>query len=370
MTAVRNYLNRLVEHHGNDTVILTGSASTWFQLRPEVLLKRYYDINRRGNQRLAASIGPATMLEESVEQTVIFSASSECGAVSAGAIECTHVPKSPTKGKASHMNAPRFLSQELIIGSVKDVFEIYRRAVAVVEQQDDFASELAIFTEIFSSQEHHRNLLRPKKPSWSQRFRGFFSGDYSHGPLAGRNETIHRQRQADEFGIGLDYAGELSMDTSHGPDSFMMARHKDLPQDVVSSMPPFWTTTGQGLPSGKSWSDLDMFTNAHTHSTPAMIHNNITADSDIRQRQWARLWLRPFARKLFDAYMNVPVMPLASVIDNEGTEQVFWSSTNGEKAGAKDADGKWYSWHELCQGENVAGELFGDDLGEWTAARH
>lgn len=369
MTVVRDYLNKLLEHHGNDTVILTGSASTWFQLRPEVLLKRYYDINRQGNERLAASIGAERVMEESIEQTVVFSASSECGAASVDAIECSRVPEYPLERKSSHMNAPKYLSQDVVIGRVKDVFEIYRRAVAVAEQREGIASELAIFSEIFSSQERHRSLLRPETPSWSQRFRGWFSGSYSHAPLAGRNSTIHRQPHADEFGIGLDYAGELSMDASKGPESFMFAQHKNLPQDVISSMPPFWSTTGQGLPSDKTWSDLEMFTNAQTHTSPVMIRTNSTDFPDVRERQWSRFWLQPYARKLFDAYMTVPLMPIASVVDNEGVEQVFWSPTNGEKAGAKDADGRWYSWHDICKGEDLAAEIFGDKLGEWKAAK-
>lgn len=369
MTAVRDYFNKLLERHGNDTVILAGSASTWFQLRPEVLLKRYYDINRQSNERLADLIGADRILEESIEQTVVFSASSECGAISADAVECSRAPENPLKRISSHINAPRYLSQDVVIGRVKDVYEIYRRAVAVAEQRHDIVSELAIFSEIFSSQERHRSLIRPETPSWSQRFQGWFSGSYSHAPLAGRNSTIRHQPHADEFGIGLDYAGELSMDATKGPESFMLAQHNNLPQDVISSMPPFWSTTGQGLPLDKTWSDLEMFTNAQTRSTPVMVRTNSTDYPDVRERQWSRLWLQPFARKLFDAYMTVPVMPIASVIDNEGVEQVFWSPTNGEKAGAKDADGKWYSWHDLCKGEDLAAELFGDQLGEWKAAK-
>jgi hypothetical protein len=369
MTTVRDYLDKLLEHHENDTVVLLGSASTWFQLRPEVLLKRYYEINREGNQRLLASKGLEKMQEMSVEQSVVFSASSDCGMASGDAMKCSLLPKSPSKGKTSAISAPRYLSQDLIIGRVKDVHEIYRRAVAIVEQNQDFATELAVFSEIFASQEHHRSLIIPKSLSWSQRFRGLFTSSYSHGPLAAKNATTLPERHADEFGIGLDYAGALSMSTSNGPQSFMLTQQKNLPPDVSSSMPPFWTTTGQGLPSHKTWSDLDLFTNVHTHSVPAVVHNNITDDPGARQEQWGRLWLRPFSRKLLDAYTNVPVMSLASVVDNEGKEQVFWSTTTGEKAGAKDAGGRWYGWDELCGGDDLAAELFGDDLGEWKAAR-
>lgn len=369
MTAVRDYLNKLVEHHGNDTVILLDSASTWFQLRPEVLLKRYYDINRRANQRLAVSFGSETMQELLVEQSVVFSASSECGLASVDAMKCARFPESPSKGKASGLDLPRYLSQDVVIGRVKDVYEIYRRAVAIVEREHDISGELAILSEIFSSQELHRSHITPKSLTWSRRFRGLFANSYSHGPLAGRNATARGQVHPDEFGIGLDYLNELSMDTSKGPESFTVTHHKNLPQDVLSSMPPFWTTTGEGLPSDKTWSDLDMFTGAQISSAPAMIRNNITDDHDALQKQWSRLWLQPFSRKLLDAYMEIPVMPLAYVVDNEGIEQVFWSTTTGEKAGAKDADGKWYGWDELCNGEELAGELFGDDLGEWKAAR-
>jgi uracil-DNA glycosylase len=369
MTTVRDYLDKLLEYHENDTVVLLGSASTWFQLRPEVLLKRYYEINREGNQRLLASKGLEKMQEMSVEQSVVFSASSDCGVASGDAVKCSRLPKSPSKGKIAAMNPPRYLSQDVVIGKVKDVHEIYRRAVAIVEQDQEFTSELAIFSEIFASQEHHRSLIIPKTLSWSQRFRGLFTSSYSHGPLAAKNATTLPKRHADEFGIGLDYAGALSTSTSKGPESFMLTQQMNLPPDVSSSMPPFWTTTGQGLPSHRTWSDLDLFTNVYTYSVPAVVHNNIADDPDVRQKQWGRLWLQPFSRKLLDAYVNVPVMPLAAVVDNEGVEQVFWSTTTGEKAGAKDADGKWYGWDELCGGEDLAAELFGDDLGEWKAAR-
>jgi hypothetical protein len=369
MTTVRNYLDKLLKHHENDTVVLLDSVSTWFQLRPEVLLKRYYEINRQGNERLAASKDWDKMQEMSVEQSVVFSASSDCGLASGDAAKCSQLPESPFKGKGYAVNVPRYPSQDLIIGRVKDVHEIYRRAVATIEQNQNFSDELAVFSEIFASQEHHRSLITSRTLSWSQRFRGLFTSSYSHGPLAAKNATTNVKRHPDEFGIGLDYGGALSMSTSKGSESFMLAQQKNLPPDVSSSMPPFWTTTGQGLPLDKTWSDLDMFTNVHTHSVPALVHNNVSDGARVREKQWGRLWLRPFARRLLDAYMNVPVMSLASVVDHEGVGQVFWSTTTGEKAGAKDAEGKWYGWDELCGGENLAAELFGDGLGEWKAAR-
>jgi hypothetical protein len=48
-------------------------------------------------------------------------------------------------------------------------------------------------------------------------------------------------------------------------------------------------------------------------------------------------------------------------------EQVFWSTTIGEKAGVKWSNGTWLDWNDLCKGEQLAEEIFGDALGEWTS---
>jgi hypothetical protein len=150
-TAVRDHLGELIEHHENDTVILLDSASTWFQIRPEVLLKRYYGIIDEGNLRLVARIGAEAMQEHGVEQSVVFTASSICGAAEE---QCAQAPESPLIQKASQAIAPRYLGQGMAIGPVKDLFEIYRRAVAIIEQaEDSHLSELAVLSDIFSKQE-------------------------------------------------------------------------------------------------------------------------------------------------------------------------------------------------------------------------
>lgn len=60
-------------------------------------------------------------------------------------------------------------------------------------------------------------------------------------------------------------------------------------------------------------------------------------------------------------------MPLTSVIDNEGVEQVSWSTTIGERPGVKVSDGSWIRWKDLCKGDKLANEIFGDVLGEWRS---
>ena len=363
-TAVRDYLGKLKEHHENDTVVLLDSVSTWFQLRPEVLLKRYYGIINGGNQRLAARVGIEAMREEGIKQSVVFASSSTCGVVEE---RCSQVPESPLVHGVSRTAAPRYLDQGMAIGPVQDLYEIYRRAVAIIERTEDLhISELAVFSEIFSSQEHHRGMLQPKTRSWSQRFHEF-CGSYAHGSLARKN--VERPHNGNDFGIGLDYAGELAFDTASMSESYTWVEHDTMLPDILTSMHPFWTTTGQGLPVDKTWADLTLFTNAHTHAIPAAVHHHsdLTNNHYARQQLWQQFWLSQYSRKLFDAYTSMPAMPLATVIDHENVEQVFWSTTIGEKAGGKWSNGTWLGWNDLCKEEQLANEIFGDGLGEWTS---
>lgn len=365
MTAVRDYLATLVDEHGDDTVMLLDGARTWFQLRPEVLIKRYYEINRRANDRIAASIGVKMMRDERVQQSVVFSAASECDATADGTIGCSYASEPPHKEGASHLRQPGHITQDLVMATVTDLYAVYRRAVSTIEQDHELQSELAVFREIFQIEEHRRYLLASRSLSWSQRLRAWFTGRYSHGQLIGKEVIEQSQDHVGDLGIGLDYAGELSMDISNGSDSVTPMQHGNIPMEVTGSMPPFWTTTGEGLPSYKTWSDLNLLTNTHTHAVPAMVYSNITDDPGARRSKWRSLWLQPFSRKLLDASMSVPVMPLAAAVDNDGVEQVFWSTTTGEKAGVKDTDGTWYGWEDLCKGDELAEELFGDGSGEW-----
>ena len=309
-TAVRDYLGKLKEHHENDTVVLLDSVSTWFQLRPDVLLKRYYGIINGGNQRLAARAGIEAMRKEGIKQSVVFTASSICGAAEE---RCSQVPESPLVHGVSRTAGPRYIDQGMAIGPVKDLYEIYRRAMAIVERAEDLhLSELAVFSEIFSSQENHRGMLQPTTRSWSQRFHDF-CGSYAHGSLARKN--AERPHNGNDFGIGLDYAGELAFGTASMSESYTWIEHATMPPDILTSMHPFWTNTGQGLPVDKIWVDLTLFTNVNTHAIPAAEHHHsdLTNNHYARQKLWQQLWLSQYSRKLFDAYTSMPAMPLATM---------------------------------------------------------
>jgi hypothetical protein len=94
-------------------------------------------------------------------------------------------------------------------------------------------------------------------------------------------------------GIGLDYMGELAFSTASVSENYAWAKHAHMPQDILTSMPPFWTTINQGLPAEKAWSDLSLFTDTRTRAIPVAIHHhsNMINDHYARQKSWEQLWL-------------------------------------------------------------------------------
>lgn len=370
VTSVRNYLSELLVHHANDTAILVDDARVWFQLRPEVLLKRYYEINQRANRRLQAKFGEDAVRRHGIQQTVVFAASSTCGAASSAA-GLGSMCEDASTSSASGENGLRYLGHGFAMGPVRDLHEVYRRVVAKVEGSPKFETGLAAMSAVYGDQERQRSLLREGRKSRLEAFWVSFADGSALGPVESNNATSHNNRGPDDFGLGLDHLGELSIDASNHPDHTTWPQHHHLPPDIASSMPPFWTIGSHSLPTSKTWSDLPLLTNAHTHSIPAAITHNTSSSktaSDVLGADWKRLWTHPYARKLFDAYMAVPAMPLAAVVDGGNVEQVFWSTTIGEKAGAMDGRGTWYGWKEICGGDQkLAEEVFGDGGGEWRS---
>ncbi|KAF5968647.1 hypothetical protein FBULB1_10630 [Fusarium bulbicola] len=81
----------------NDIVVLTDSYDVWFQLPPEILLKRYHKANRQANQRLASQWNGRG--KPPMEQTIVISAQEKCfpPPSSGSVLHCDQLPESPAR---------------------------------------------------------------------------------------------------------------------------------------------------------------------------------------------------------------------------------------------------------------------------------
>lgn len=124
-------------------------ADIWFQLRVETLIERYYAINAAENARIRERLGRAAEVE-AIEQTIIFGSGKRCAPNQVHTVACYPIPDSPVPMDAYGPNTDtimgrnkytslrqRWLNSGYIIGPVKDLRPMFKRALEKVEALKD-----------------------------------------------------------------------------------------------------------------------------------------------------------------------------------------------------------------------------------------
>ncbi|KAI4850172.1 hypothetical protein E4T45_05605, partial [Aureobasidium sp. EXF-8846] len=94
ISGVSSYLESLSPEQDEDLIIMTDGYDTWFQLRPETLIQRYFDINSRANERIRRELSDHVVDTNRIEQKIVFSAQKRCWPWAADAPPCYAVPNS------------------------------------------------------------------------------------------------------------------------------------------------------------------------------------------------------------------------------------------------------------------------------------
>ena len=356
---IEDHLNGMGHDRDDDLVILLGNARSWFQLRSEVLIERYYRINEQANRRLQKQAGE----EGAPEQRVVFAAQNSCPGQTLDEVSCFASPSIPL----DKANTLRFLSDSLAIGPVKDMRKIFNRAngKATIRKGEKITQE-GLLAELFGEQEFRREFLR--QGSWSSSERKLDSVLKSLGhsgassiteAVPGRKLLEHPENVDYEMAIGLDYGNELGVSIAHHADreGVDWIRHnpkfqksRALPQDIKASMPPFWSTKATDLPIDKTWADVPLLTSKRTNAIPAII--NVGGEELATNKgglDWRTLWLHHDARKLWQVQKEVSRLPLMSIVDGNGTQHTFWNQElRMDRDGANWRDGGWRPWSDHC----------------------
>lgn len=319
-----NYLNSVPTANDDDLVLLVDGYNTLFQLRPSVLLQRYYELNRAANKRIRAQLGGR---RSDITQRVIFSAQRQCSQGKSNSPACFAVPEShmspePTSADGGSLARPRWLSSGFALGPLGDMRALYTRAAEKAGKTTGPTSGQSVFDEIFSEQELARQA--PTHPTTTP--------PRAPAKPTPPNATNH------EFGIGLDATSALVHKTAHAARdaSFVTlstinadlpptSPPRHLPADIALSTPPFSSHAGPAgphayprtLPRNVSWEQVPLLTNTVTGTIPAII--NLAPDADdggggmnlARQVGWRGTWMAPYARALLERRVVEPVGPVA-----------------------------------------------------------
>ncbi|CZS74933.1 unnamed protein product [Fusarium graminearum] len=336
--------NRLEE---NDLVVLSDSYDVWFQLPPDVLIKRYHEANAQANRRLAAQYkgrGKVTM-----QQTIIVSAQKKCfPPESSGSIlHCDQLPDSPVRKdlygpntdrdpNEFHDNRPKYLNSGSMIGPVGDMRRYFRRVYERMQRGlfngKDLYSDQGIFAEIFAEQEFWRRSLRSHKSITKDK-------DF---------EFLHEEF---EYHVGLDYTQQLFIPTVfEEQDGEIIAlndaagiaeksksldtspRLDGVPADIQESHNPLSKLSFRELDIVEDWGEMPLYADFFSEAIPVVVHHNAHKDGAKKRRYtwWDRIWYFPYLRELVEVQLKETKARSLLDIVVDGESLVYWDSRSSK----------------------------------------
>ena len=341
------FLNRLGPERDDDIVVVADGEDTWFQLKPEVLIKRYQDIIKEAARRTNKRLGSVSSDIKSPE--IVFAAQKRCHTDDKDHIGCYASPDPPKdllSGPGDYDpgmsdTRPRYVNAAVIVGTASSLRKIHQigwdrwntNPKLYTSRQDFFAS-------LFGEQEYQREQLRQKALN---RFSSIFSSK-SSSPIDGhappQSIMYAANLTACDHGITLDYSSLLahvpsndaawirhsdSSSLSTAMESLSLTRQPpstSLSQDIAYSRPPLFSLAPfssaypfayQELPRDLSWQNVPLYTNLITSVTPVMIINRDSNDDEVSLLQnWHNMWFSPHARVKLANVAYEPVFPLAT----------------------------------------------------------
>ena len=399
-------VNKILDHlktfppgSKNDLVLIVDGYDVWFQLRADIMVRRYFAVKQAADHRVALELGPQLAKQHDVQHTVIFGPDKLCWPSGEGRRPaCWAVPQSPlpansfgtfddTEIALASKNAvqarARWLNSGTIIGNVADVRAVYEATLKSIRANHTTDSDQFYMANLFGEQEYSRKLLKPQP----------------NLPPAGTVDLpIIEQGKRPEYHIGLDYESALFQNAGYyvkwiawlwfdgfkGPNKRLPPKDLHgfvLPDDIAASPPPFsaekrgrWVASDGTnetearnitniLPVDLSWRDLPLATNVVTKQTFAAIH--FTFEKKLRNIWWSKMWYYPYGRQLLQASVRAPKAP---ILDTSIDGRQWWNaegshlaaaeqkrkSTKGVRGGAWSDKGKWIAWDDICMAHDQA----------------
>ncbi|KAI5200578.1 hypothetical protein E4T39_05685 [Aureobasidium subglaciale] len=386
-----------------DLVLVVDGYDIWFQLRPQTLLDRYFDINRRADARLKSGLGSSVMRNHDVSQKIVFSCQKQCWPFSLDEAPCYAVPNSTLPAdiygpdtdiylnetlKNPYINVrQRFLNSGVAIGTVKAMRDLYTEALARVEKDPNFGSDQYVISQIFGDQELYREVLRQDSlTSWQRWWHKDSEDPQARIFNPSHIETVRNSSRRLEFGLGIDYESSISLATIFAPDDAAWLTFNNATQlheanaklnitevdsrinstllDIASSDAPFSTSDPALGPAAVPWANVSIFTNVRTGFAPALLHHNAWQDNMKSRRVdwWNKIWFNKHARALYTDYAQGPDAPIAV---SGYSYPIEWWSSDKRRGGALNGS-EWIGYEDICLG--TEDEIFRDKAGPWLPA--
>ncbi|VUC23699.1 unnamed protein product [Clonostachys rosea] len=412
--AISTYLENIPKSKDSDLVIIVDAyggfnyqynpesieshmvGDVWFQLPLEVLVDRYRALMNRANKDLEISMGKAYRAA-AVNQTILFGSSKRCTPNNVQSSACYPVPESPLPPNiyGKYTDAPslevgqgdyvtyrqRFLNSGFIVGPVRDLRPLFRRAqrkasdqIRLSQTSDDGSSTInklhvgsdqAIFSAILGEQEFQREAMRRKygeRPRPKSRIvnvpvEDILDPSFPHEVLQPKGD------KSGEFGIVVDYWSDLEMQTAdneedgrwllynqpvqeqllavpHQPWSCVPQVSNLLPGELINStsIPRAAISESSQFSPTHGWDEVPLYTNICLDTIPVVVNHN--GDPRQRQRDWPQMWMQPHGRRLI--------------------EEIIARGQGGKEERGGAYHGKYQKWVKLCP-STLENELYREE---------
>lgn len=383
---------------------LTFPREQWFQLRPQTLIQRYFDINRRADERLSKLMGSGAMRSHNISQKIVFSTQKQCWPWGADDAPCYAIPESTLPKDIYGPNTDilfedaknpywsvrqRFLNSGVAIGTVGAMRKLYTEAEIRMEKNSNFGSDQYIIAEILGDQELYREIVRRNSISWWNNLLIGLFGDTNRISIKSDSTfaSVTSENRSFEFGLGVDSDSSISLATIFADNDTAWIRYKDVAQidavnkgmgigatdsrvtalapEIKQSELPYWQVKNQstGLSRDTEWEEVPILTDMWTGFAPAVIHHNAWQD-DMKSRRetwWEKAWFQQHARALLASELDAEPAPIAYA--GETVKRAWWS-VESEKIGARTDQDQWMDFEWMC-GE-YSNKLFRDSQGPWV----
>ncbi|KAK4494574.1 hypothetical protein PRZ48_013930 [Zasmidium cellare] len=376
ITETLTYLRSLPASADEDMVLILDAYDIWLQLRPEVLISRYYDVIRKNDDRLRdEGIYGKKLAGDKVQHSIIFGPDKIFWPQGPGHPAVWAVPQSYLPENAfgpetdtNMLNVrPRWLNSGTIMGPAKEMRELFSATMDQLSRHYDagwefHGSDQYYFAEVWAEQEINRMKLRDD---------GVITPPDYGDDVEVTIPDIPEGKKT-EYGICLDYEMDLfqtaaafefhvlwmrfnGSNPAYG-DSTSRIDQWTLREDVARSAGPF-AAAPKEFPEQKSWKEMHLGANSITHAPFGLFH--VTGDKTVRDRWWPRMWFHPHGEALMKASkrkLSGGKKP-ATFADVNG---VKWTQARpdgktkpmgpgkDEKGGAWRDDGVYIPWKDMC----------------------
>lgn len=385
---ILNYLEGLEssDEYMEDLVLIIDGYDVWFQLRPDVLIKRFYAINAAANARTIQRYGEKVFAEREMFQSVVFGPDKLCWPVDFSRPACWAIPEStmpetafgPVYEQEDRDKAPaKWLNSGTVMGTIRDLRDIFNATLEAIHANHVTDSDQYYFANLWGDQEFERLTNRPDLLQKAKSKVYYDHEDANNGSLY-RLEPITFGRRT-EYHIGIDYDSTMFQTLAFWKGQLAWTREVDswsppaqahhLPQkpweisldeDILASRPPFDSldhgfTYMNSTPPG--WESVELAYNVLTHQHPVLLHvTGNPEEKHFRQYWWHRMWFQKKAERLRQA---THVLDESLITDVPIANMLWYNAVPADdaddivdkgKGGAWTDRRGWLSWNRLCRG--------------------